>query len=68
LTYGWNATLFNYPWYGFLVKQSNLRAASKTAFLVDTVGANWVSLPGGASWDQQATVNGKIKYVCRPSE
>ncbi len=53
LTYGWNATVFNYPWL-FPVFQSDLDRPAETAFVCDTIGANFVSLPGPQSmyWNQ----------------
>lgn len=43
LSYGWNATLFNYADY-FPVRQSDVYKTTTTVFMADTVGANWISL------------------------
>ncbi len=43
LSYGWNATLFNYP-DTFPVKQSDVYKTTGTVFITDVVGANWISL------------------------
>jgi len=77
LSYGWNATLFNYP-DRFLVKTSDLDKPANTVFLCDTVSANWVSLPSGDGttstgtsiyWGQRYDWrDGKgANYRCRPA-
>lgn len=43
LSYGWNATLFNYA-ESFKVKQSDIFKPSGTVFATDSVCANWLSL------------------------
>jgi prepilin-type N-terminal cleavage/methylation domain-containing protein/prepilin-type processing-associated H-X9-DG protein len=69
LTYGWNATVFNYPWI-FPVSQSDLDVPSDTAFVCDTTGANYLSLPGPQSmyWNSQYDFKEGAgpEYIARP--
>jgi len=69
MSYGWNATVFNYPYppYNFVVSMSDIEYASETVFACDSGGANWISLPGGSYWnyDDYPQYYGP-GYVCRP--
>lgn len=67
LTYGWNASVFNYSWL-FQVQQSDLERPSDMVFISDTIGVNWLSLPGAQSWGWNFTFdfgNGP-QYATRP--
>ena len=43
LTYGWNATLFNYA-EKFPVRENDIFKSTRTVFLADSQGANWLSI------------------------
>ena len=66
LSYGWNATIFNYPWAGFVVSMADLTHPSETVFACDSNSANWIALPGGISWRSTDPVNYGPGYPCRP--
>jgi prepilin-type N-terminal cleavage/methylation domain-containing protein/prepilin-type processing-associated H-X9-DG protein len=46
---GWNCNVFNYV--EFLVKIGDLETPSETVFAADSGGVNWLSLPGGTTWN-----------------
>lgn len=67
LSYGWNTTVFNYPWL-FPVKPGDIDRTSRTVFLCDSTAANWISLPGGTHWryTDESLFGVGSGYVCRP--
>jgi prepilin-type N-terminal cleavage/methylation domain-containing protein/prepilin-type processing-associated H-X9-DG protein len=67
-SYGWNATVLNYPWLGFVVSLNDFDYPSETAFACDTMGANWLSLPGGYYWNMSDPAHYGEGYYSRPPE
>lgn len=67
LTYGWNTTLFNYP-KQFRVTMSDISKPSRTAFLCDTEGMNWLSLPPYNPKNPGTSLDWNNRPGCHPAK